>query len=141
MSNKVTGVVYHIGQEEVISSKFKKRLIVVETEDEKYPQKIAIEFQQDKTDDLDTANIGDTVEVQFNLRGREWIAPDGIPKFFNTLVGWNLLVQSQDNFSNMTQDILDNPAPTANQENKVIEAHQKTLLNNNGEAPKDDLPF
>ena len=142
MSIKITGVVYHIGQEEKISDKFKKRLIVIETEDDKYPQKVAVEFQQEKTADIDIASIGDTVEIHFNLRGREWVAPDGVAKFFNTLVGWNILVKSQDNFSNMTQDILDNPAPTANQETKVIEAHQKSLLTNNGEAPKeDDLPF
>ena len=71
------------------SNGFKKRELVVTT-DEQYPQDINIEFHQDKTDILNKYNVGDNVDVSINLRGKEWINPQGESKYFNTLVGWRI---------------------------------------------------
>ena len=71
------------------SNGFRKREMVVTT-DEQYPQFINIEFIQDKTDLLDNFKMGDEVEVSINLRGREWISPQGETKYFNSIQGWRI---------------------------------------------------
>ena len=68
---------------------FKKREIVVTT-DEQYPQTIMVEFIQDKCDLLNAFNAGDDVKVSINLRGREWINPEGEAKYFNSIQGWRI---------------------------------------------------
>ncbi len=71
------------------SNGFRKRELVVTTE-EQYPQHIMIEFVQDKTDLLNAFNEGDTVKVSINLRGREWVNPQGETKYFNSIQGWRI---------------------------------------------------
>jgi len=71
------------------TSGFKKRELVVTT-DEQYPQMLLVEFVQDKCDLLDSYNIGDDVKVSINLRGREWINPEGEAKYFNAIQGWRI---------------------------------------------------
>lgn len=68
---------------------FKKRELVITTE-EQYPQYILIEFVQDKCALLDTFKEGQNVKVTFDLRGREWINPQGEAKYFNSLNGWRV---------------------------------------------------
>lgn len=83
---KFNGTVYEVGQTEKISEKFSKRLLVVSDDDENYPQLVAFEFVNDKTSLLDPYAPGDTVEVSFSLRGREWTnEKTGEVRFFNTL--------------------------------------------------------
>jgi hypothetical protein len=71
------------------SNGFKKRELVITTDDQ-YPQHIIIEFVQDKTALLDAYQVGQDVKVAFNLRGREWINPEGVAKYFNSLSGWRI---------------------------------------------------
>jgi membrane carboxypeptidase/penicillin-binding protein len=68
---------------------FKSRNVVVTTE-EQYPQHIAIQFVQDKCSILDSYAVGQSVEVSINLRGREWVDPQGVSKYFNTIQGWKI---------------------------------------------------
>jgi hypothetical protein len=68
---------------------FRKREMVVTTQ-EQYPQHIMIEFTQDKCDLLDTHNVGDNVTVGINLRGKEWVNPQGETKYFNSITGWRI---------------------------------------------------
>jgi hypothetical protein len=68
---------------------FKSRNVVVTTE-EQYPQHISIQFVQDKCSILDSYAVGQSVEVSINLRGREWIDPQGVAKYFNTIQGWKI---------------------------------------------------
>ncbi len=72
---------------------FRKREVVITT-DEQYPQFINIEFVQDKTELLDKFNVGDEVEVSINIRGREWVSPQGETKYFNSLQGWRITKMS-----------------------------------------------
>jgi hypothetical protein len=81
---KVIGTTMEVG-----SSGFRKRELVITT-DEQYPQHIAIEFVQDKTALLDNHKIGEDVKVSINVRGREWINPQGESKYFNSLNGWRI---------------------------------------------------
>jgi len=73
-----------------VSDKFSKREFVVEyAENPQYPELIKLEFIQDKCDILDDYNEGDTVDVQFNLKGRKW-EKDGKVSYFNTLQAWKI---------------------------------------------------
>ena len=54
------------------------------TTDEQYPQMIMVEFVQDKCDLLNNFAVGQDVKVAINLRGREWINPQGEAKYFNS---------------------------------------------------------
>ena len=71
------------------ASGFRKREVVVTT-DEQYPQMIMIEFVQDKCDLLNSYAVGQDVKVSINLRGREWINPEGVAKYFNSVQGWRI---------------------------------------------------
>lgn len=86
---QVTGKIKVINQTQEVSSSFKKREIVVST-DEQYQQHVLIEFNQDKCSVLDNYKIGDNVIVDINLRGREWINQQGETKYFNTIQGWKI---------------------------------------------------
>lgn len=86
---EVTGKVKLIGAEQQVSASFKKRELVVTTE-EQYPQHILIEFAQDKCDLLNSYKTGEPVKVSINLRGREWTNPQGETKYFNSIQGWRI---------------------------------------------------
>ena len=87
---EVTGKIKMIDQtKEVGSGGFKKRDIVVTT-DEQYPQHILIDFAQDKCDLIDKYQVGEQVKVSINLRGREWVNPQGETKYFNQIQGWRI---------------------------------------------------
>ncbi|VXB07089.1 conserved hypothetical protein [Flavobacterium sp. 9R] len=90
---EVLGRVKVINPVQQVSASFKKREVVVTT-DEQYPQHISIEFQQDKTDLLNSYAVGEPVKVSINLRGREWVSPQGEVKHFNTIVGWRIEKQA-----------------------------------------------
>ncbi len=87
---EIQGKVKMIDETKTYGSKgFRKRELVVTTE-EQYPQTIMIEFVQDKTDLLDAFKEGDTVKVSINIRGREWVNPQGETKYFNSIQGWRI---------------------------------------------------
>lgn len=86
---EVSGTIKVINAEQQVSASFKKRELVVTTE-EQYPQHILIEFTQDRTDLLNAFNVGDAVKVSINLRGREWVNPQGETRYFNSIQGWRI---------------------------------------------------
>ena len=87
---EVIGKVKLIGEVQTFGTGgFRKRELVVTT-DEQYPQMIMIEFVQDKTDLLNSYKVGQDVKVSINLRGREWINPEGVAKYFNAIQGWRI---------------------------------------------------
>jgi len=83
---KVIGEVKSFGKPE---KPFLKRELVVTTADQ-YPQMIMIEFVQDKCDLLNSFKINDDVKVSINLGGREWVNPQGVAKYFNSVTGWKI---------------------------------------------------
>lgn len=90
---EITGIVKKVGQTQDITATFKKRELVVTTE-EQYPQHLMVEFTQDRINLLDNINEGDKVTVGINLRGREWQSPQGEIKYFNSIHGWRIDKQS-----------------------------------------------
>ena len=105
---------------------FRKRELVITTE-EQYPQVIMIEFVQDKTDLLNNYKVGQDVKVSINVRGREWVNPQGETKYFNSIQGWRVENLSQASGSGDMP-----PMPPA-------EAFEPA--NDFNEEEHDDLPF
>ncbi len=87
---EITGKIKLIGETQTFgASGFRKHELVVTT-DEQYPQMLMVEFVQDKTDALNSYSVGEDVKVSINLRGREWINPEGVAKYFNSIQGWRI---------------------------------------------------
>lgn len=85
---EVVGIIKQV-QEVTEKGTFKSRNVVVTTE-EQYPQHISVQFVQDKVGLLDTFTEGQKVKVSINLRGREWVNPEGESVYFNTIQGWKI---------------------------------------------------
>lgn len=129
---EITGRIKVINQEQQINPTFKKREMVVTTE-EQYPQHILIEFIQDKVNLLDQFNLNDLVKVSINIRGREWTNPQGETRYFNSIHGWRIeRVQTEQ------------PMPPQNQGNQVAPVQPNEAFepaSNLNEDEHDDLPF
>ncbi|MBT8273315.1 MAG: DUF3127 domain-containing protein [Bacteroidia bacterium] len=108
------------------SNGFRKREMVVTTE-EQYPQHILVEFIQDKTELLNNFQVGQDVKVSINLRGREWVNPQGETKYFNSIQGWRIEAQSAN-----AQNAEAAPIPP-------LDAFEPA--NDLNEDEHDDLPF
>ena len=91
---EITGRIKMIDNTQYVSQSFRKRELVVTTE-EQYPQHILIEFHQDKCDVLNGYQVGQQVTVALNIRDREWVNPQGETKYFNTIQGWRINVVGQ----------------------------------------------
>ncbi|MCH8545716.1 MAG: DUF3127 domain-containing protein [Cryomorphaceae bacterium] len=86
---EVTGRIKELYPEKQVTASFRKKECVITTQ-EQYPQHILIEFVQDKCDLLNNFQVGQDVKISINLRGREWTAPDGQVKYFNSIHGWRI---------------------------------------------------
>ncbi|AZQ42983.1 DUF3127 domain-containing protein [Nonlabens ponticola] len=121
---EVQGKIKLVGETKSYGSNgFQKRELVVTTE-EQYPQHLMIEFVQDKTGLLDAFNVGDTVKVGINLRGREWQSPQGETKYFNSIAGWRI-------------EKVGAGAPAA----EVPPFDEYDPISNSKDEDHDDLPF
>lgn len=96
MGYEATGVVHRVFDTKQISDKFRKRSFVLSIADNpKYPQLCEMELTGDRCSNLDGINEGDTVHVEFSLRGREWKSPSGDTKYFVSLDVWKLDVKEK----------------------------------------------
>ena len=87
---ELSGIVKLVGEVKEFGSKgFKKAELVITTE-EQYPQTVAIEFTQKKTELLEKVEVGDNITVHINIGGREWVNPQGETKYFNSISGWRI---------------------------------------------------
>jgi len=87
---KLTGTVKVVKATEKKSERFSLREFVVTESTGMYPQDILFQLSNDKCSLLDGFNVNDSVEVSFNLRGREWTNPQGEVKYFNSLEAWRI---------------------------------------------------
>ncbi|MEM9680645.1 MAG: DUF3127 domain-containing protein [Bacteroidota bacterium] len=124
---EVQGRIKMIGETQTFGNNgFRKREIVVTTE-EQYPQHIMVEFIQDKTDLLNNYQVGQQVKISINLRGREWVNPQGETKYFNSIQGWRIEALQPEASSNEMP-----PMPPTDAFEPVSELN---------EDDHDDLPF
>ncbi|WP_196895270.1 DUF3127 domain-containing protein [Aureivirga marina] len=93
---EVTGKIKIINETQTFGANgFRKRELVLTT-DEQYPQMLLIEFIQDKCDALNNFQVGQDVKIYINLKGREWINPEGHAKYFNSIQGWKIETLAQE---------------------------------------------
>ena len=124
---EVQGKIKVIGETQTFGTNgFRKREVVVTTE-EQYPQHIMIEFVQDKTELLDAYQAGQQVKININLRGREWVNPQGETKYFNSIQGWRI--------ENVQHDASNGSVPP------VPPAEAFEPVDSLNEDEHDDLPF
>lgn len=123
---EVQGKIKMIGETQTFGGNgFRKREVVLTTE-EQYPQHIMVEFVQDKSDLLNNYQVGQNVKVSINLRGREWVNPQGETKYFNSIQGWRI---------EGVQDAASGGMPP------VAPAQAFQPADNLNEDDHDDLPF
>jgi hypothetical protein len=76
-------------------------------------------------------NVNDTIEVSFNIRGREWTSPQGEVKYFNSLDAWRI------DRVNATGSGIPSTGPSAMNLNPVASTSTSLVA----ETADDDLPF
>lgn len=94
-SFEAQGVIHSIGATtEYGQNGFTKREFVIkltgEGETPAYPNYVALELIKDKCSLVDQYNIGDEINVHFNLNGRLWNAPGKPEKCFTSLQAWRV---------------------------------------------------
>lgn len=123
---EIQGTIKLIDQTKTYGSNgFRKREVVITTE-EQYPQPLLVEFVQDKTELLDAFQVGQGVKISINLRGREWVSPQGETRYFNSIQGWRIESLEQAATADMP------PMPPADAFEPVSDLNQDE---------HDDLPF
>jgi hypothetical protein len=92
MGIEAVGKLHAVYETKQVSERFSKREFVVEiTDNPKYPQTVLFQLTGDRCSQLDGLNVGDHVAIEFSLRGREWKAPSGEVKYFNSLDVWKVV--------------------------------------------------
>lgn len=82
---KLKGKLIHKGDAKQVSEKFRVMDFVIETPDEKYPQKVQLQILNDRIQEMDNFKIGEEIEVSFDIRGREYAEPGQPVKYYNSL--------------------------------------------------------
>lgn len=72
MNYNFEGTIKVIEATMTFDSGFKKREVVVSSNDDKFPQDVKFEFTKDSVDKLNEFKVGDTVKLAFSIRGNEY---------------------------------------------------------------------
>jgi hypothetical protein len=87
---QVSGEIIEIYDVKIISDNFKKReFILKHAPNPEYPDFLKLEVVQNKTDLLDKYKVGDSVEVDLNLKGKRW-EKGKESGYFNSLQAWRI---------------------------------------------------
>lgn len=87
----IKGKILEMSEAVQVKETFRKREFVLEYADNpQYPEFVKFELIQDKCDLLNDFQVGQEIEVHFNLKGRKWTDPQGQVKYFNSLQAWRL---------------------------------------------------
>jgi hypothetical protein len=128
---KITGTIKVMNPTVQVSEKFSKREFVLTENLSQYPQDILFQAVQDRCALLDGVNVGEQVEVSFNLRGREWTSPQGEVKYFNSLDAWRIEKVGQGMPAGGPSNMDLNAVPSSNSVDALLSTNDET----------DDLPF
>ena len=115
-SFEVQGLIHSIGDTtEYRNNGFTKREFVIkltgENENPAYPNHIALELIKDKCAMMDAHNIGDEIQVQFNLSGRLWSGGGNPEKCFTSLQAWRVNSASGQSHSSPQEEQGASPPP------------------------------
>jgi hypothetical protein len=82
----VRGIVSVVEETKTYGQKgFQKRLVVLEQDNGRFPNLIPLEFVRDNCATADDLNVGDDVEISYQLTGRKWQKdPSSEVKYFLT---------------------------------------------------------
>ena len=109
-----------------ITDSFQKREFVVEfAENPQYPEFLKFELIQSNCEQLENFQVGDSINISFNLKGRKWTDKEGEIKYFNSLQAWRL----EGTANNMP------PPPSTNA------SSSNTDFQPSASSKEDDLPF
>ena len=72
------------------SNGFRKHQVVVETGDGRWDNPIPVEFTKDSIELSKELKVGDQVQIQTRINGREWKGKDGITKWFTSINGYKI---------------------------------------------------
>lgn len=133
-----------IFQPQQVSEKLRKQEVLFTWNDGRWDHDVVIQFLNDRIDSLVQLNIGDTVEVGFNVESRRW-EKDGVVRYFTSCTGWNVKIvgknpaylQDQGQFAQARQDF--SQQPSAPQPQPVQQ--QQGGMNNFPDPEDDGLPF
>ncbi len=128
---KITGTIKVLNPTVQVSEKFSKREFVLTENTSQYPQDILFQAVQDRCALLDGMNVGEQIEVSFNLRGREWTSPQGEVKYFNSLDAWRIDKMGQGIPAGGPSNMDLNAVPSTNSVDALLTSNDET----------DDLPF
>ena len=131
LSFRVRGYLYKKDDIQNISEGFKKRVFVLEIYDNPiYKDYLMFDLIQEKCSFIDGFNLGDSLLVDFNIKGREYKKEGDKPKYFITLQAWRI-----------TKDESDKTYSTGpNVENKSQEG-AGNIEGGSSNNEEDDLPF
>jgi len=73
------------------SNGFRKHQVVVETGDGRWDNPIPVEFTKDSIELSKDLKVGDQVQIQSRINGREWQGKDGITKWFTSINGYKII--------------------------------------------------
>ncbi len=72
MTYEMTGTVKKVYDTQTFASGFSKREFVITTEDDRYPQDVALACLKNDCAKLDNLQVGERLRVCFRIRGREY---------------------------------------------------------------------
>jgi len=76
------------------SNGFRKHQVVVETGDGRWDNPIPVEFTKDSIELSKELKVGDQVQIQTRINGREWQGKDGVTKWFTSINGYKITKES-----------------------------------------------
>lgn len=135
--NTVIGDVHSVSDTIQVTSKFRKRELVLYIENVQHPEYsdyIILEAHQDNCTLLDSIELSSTVKVEFILKGRRW-EKDGQVRIFNTIVIRSIEKMKSYNSEPAPVPVHSTPTPTT-----LPKPTQATMFNPD-EQHNDDLPF
>lgn len=127
MALEISGKVIHkLNKTEGISKAGKpwsKQEFVLEIQDGQYPRKVCLSVMNEKVNELERYNVGDTVKASLNIESREYNG-----KWYTDVRAWRI----EGNAS---------AAPSTSSENNSYQSNTPEYSADGGDQATDDLPF
>ncbi|MGX7591319.1 DUF3127 domain-containing protein [Candidatus Karelsulcia muelleri] len=140
---EIIGTVKEIFDMQVFKNNFKKREILLKTE-EQYPQILRIEFILDKTKLLNSLKKDDKIKIFINLKGNKWTTKKGKTIFFNSIQGWkieNIIENIIENMNDEEDDDEEDDDEEDDDEEDDSSSSSSDTENNDLTNEFDSLPF
>lgn len=125
---ETSGTIKLIEETQTFPSGFTKREFVVTTEHDKFPQDLKFEVVKDKCPLLDSFDVGQKVQLNFDIRGNEFKG-----RYYVNLSCWKIQPAGESSSSS--------PAGPSHRSHSDKEPSAADLRNENDYDDQDDIPF